>query len=121
MTHREFSLKLNRWLEFAKYNRIRKFDAWPIWFQFARYAGIDIKPLFFWDNSAILSYYIGIFFFSFCFIAQYFTRNFLWNATVVHWDNVLITLGLACPMGILLWYNIFLKKRKLNLPPWDLF
>lgn len=121
MTDSDFSHKLMRWLAYAKEQRIRRYDAWPFWFQFMRLIGIEVKPPLFWQAIPLACYYAFVFFISFAFLTQYFTRNFLWNAAGMHWDNIAITFAMSWPLALLMLYNIRLKQRRLKLPPWEQF
>lgn len=121
MNSTEFALKLSRWLAFAKTQRIRKYDAWPIWFQFMRMVGVEVKPPLFWSIRPLYCYYVTVFFLTFAGLTQYFTRHFIWGNGVWHWDNLLITLIMAQPIALLLAFNIRIKQKRLNLPDWESF
>ncbi len=121
MTHQDFVIKLRRWLDYAKTQRVRRYDAWPFWFQFLSMFNIDVKPPLFWRLWSLFGYYLSVFFFSFCFLAQYFTRHFFLINGQIHWENMGITLLMSIPLSYLMTYNMRLKQRRLNLPEWENF
>lgn len=110
--------KLNRWMLFAKANKIRKVEAWPFWFQVARSFSIDLPPIHFWSAHAIWLYYFICIIGSWITVVYIFTRTF---ENILQQENLLVLIGIAFSVSTLLCWNILRKKKRFNLTTFEEF
>ncbi|MCK5883651.1 MAG: hypothetical protein KAG61_08185, partial [Bacteriovoracaceae bacterium] len=113
--------KLLRWMSFSKAHKIKKSSAWPFWFEFVRMFGLDVPPLHFWAPVNIFLYFYFAALGPWIALTQYFTKDFIYSAGIINWENLGISSGICVPVALLLAWNISSKKKKLGLDSWKYF
>lgn len=116
-----YAQKFSKWMQFAKAHEIRKNEACPFLMGVVKSLGVQVSPVHFWPLYLKLTYYILAFLVPWLALAQYFSKNFMFNATQVHWDNIIISIIGCSVLGGFLAYWTHRKAAKLKLPSWEEF